>query len=46
MDGAGYRQAAFREPDLGGQLTAVAFEPAAAPLLRSLPLALRREVMT
>ena len=34
------RIARFHEPDLGGALTAVAFEPAAARLLRTLPLAL------
>lgn len=46
VDAAAYRQAPFREPDLGGELTAVAFEPAAAGRLSCLPLALRREVMT
>ncbi|HZM84207.1 MAG TPA: peptidyl-tRNA hydrolase [Candidatus Limnocylindrales bacterium] len=45
---AGLRHARFREPDLGGVLTAAAFEPAAKPLLKHLPTALtrRREVMT
>lgn len=37
----GYRTAAFAEPDLGGQLTAVAAEPAARRRLSRLPLALR-----
>ncbi len=37
---AGLRVAPFHEPDLGGALTAVAIEPAAARLLRRLPLAL------
>ena len=41
---AGLRAVAFHEPDRGGELTAVAFEPAAARLLTHLPLALRREV--
>ena len=36
----------FREPDLADALTAAAFEPAAAPWLAHLPLALRREVNT
>lgn len=31
----------FREPDLGNELTAAAFEPAAQRFLSSLPLALR-----
>jgi hypothetical protein len=45
---AGLRHARFHEPDLGDALTAVAFEPAAGPLLKHLPTALkrRREVMT
>lgn len=34
------RASAFREPDLGGALTAVALEPKAARLVRNLPLAL------
>jgi hypothetical protein len=38
----GFRAAAFREPDLGGSLTAIAIEPAGARICRSLPLALRR----
>lgn len=37
----GIRAAAFREPDLGGSLTAIAIEPAGARICRSLPLALR-----
>ena len=37
----GIRFAEFREPDLGDALTAVAFEPSAGKLVRSLPLALR-----
>jgi len=36
----GLRASAFREPDLGDSLTAVAVEPAGARLVRSLPLAL------
>jgi hypothetical protein len=43
-ESAGLRLARFHEPDLGGALTAVAFEPSAARLLVHLPLALRREV--
>lgn len=39
---AGLRTARFHEPDLGGALTAAGFEPAAARLLRTLPLALMR----
>ena len=44
---AGLRHTRFHEPDLGGALTAAAFEPAAKPLLKHLPTALRRrgEVM-
>jgi hypothetical protein len=37
---SGLRAARFREPDLGGALTAVAIEPAGHRLLRRLPLAL------
>jgi hypothetical protein len=33
----------FREPDLDGQLTAIAAGPSAGQLLRKLPLALSRE---
>ncbi len=45
---AGLRHTRFHEPDLSGALTALALEPAAKPLLRHLPTALkrRREVMT
>jgi hypothetical protein len=45
---AGYRSVRFHEPDLGGALTAAAFEPAAHRLLAHLPLVLarRREVRT
>lgn len=45
---AGLRAVRFHEPDLGGALTAAAFEPAAARRLAHLPLALtvRREVKT
>jgi hypothetical protein len=43
---AGLRLVRFHEPDLGGALTAAAFEPAAARRLAHLPLALRREVNT
>ena len=45
---AGLRLVRFHEPDLGGSLTAAAFEPAAARLVSHLPLALsrRREVRT
>lgn len=39
---AGLRTVRFHEPDLGGALTAAAFEPAAARLLRTLPLVLMR----
>ena len=39
-DGGLYRYTAFYEPDLGGELTAVAFEPAMAARLAHLPLAL------
>lgn len=39
---AGFRVARFHEPDLGGALTAAAFEPAAHRLLLHLPLALSR----
>ena len=47
-EAAGLRVARFHEPDLGGALTAACFDPAAASLLGSLPLALsgRREVRT
>jgi peptidyl-tRNA hydrolase len=39
----GLRWSAFREPDVGGQITAIAIEPhpKAAELCRGLPLALR-----
>jgi hypothetical protein len=37
---AGLRVVTFHEPDLGGALTALAVEPAAARLLARLPLAL------
>jgi hypothetical protein len=45
---AGLRVVRFHEPDLGGGLTAAAFEPAARRLVSHLPLALsrRREVRT
>lgn len=36
----GFRHAGFNEPDLGGALTAVAFEPGAKRILRRLPPAL------
>ena len=39
---AGWRVVRFHEPDLGGALTAAAFEPAARPLLAHLPLTLAR----
>jgi hypothetical protein len=39
LEGAGHRCAAFRETDLGGELTAIACEEAGAKLLSSLPLA-------
>jgi hypothetical protein len=45
-ESAGLRLTRFYEPDLGGALTAVAFEPSARRLLVHLPLALRREVKT
>ncbi|MBO2451273.1 hypothetical protein J4573_29560 [Actinomadura barringtoniae] len=38
--GAGLRVSGFHEPDLGGALTAAAFEPAAFRLLSRLPRAL------
>lgn len=38
----GLRVATFHEPDLGGALTAAAFEPAAHRLVAHLPLALSR----
>lgn len=41
---AGYVHVPFREPDLGGALTAVAAGPGAEALLSNLPLALREEV--
>lgn len=39
----GLRWSAFREPDVGGKITAIAIEPSpiAAELCKSLPLALR-----
>jgi hypothetical protein len=36
----GYKTVSFHEPDLDGQLTAICAEPAAAPRLSRLPLAL------
>lgn len=39
---AGLRRVRFHEPDLGGALTAAAFEPAAYRLLARLPLAFAR----
>jgi hypothetical protein len=42
---AGLRIVRFHEPDLGGALTAAAFEPAAGRLLRTLPLILTRTVL-
>lgn len=39
LEGAGHRCAAFRETDLGGELTAIACEETGAKLLSSLPLA-------
>jgi hypothetical protein len=36
----GFRYSVFREPDLGGRITAAAFEPAAYKICRGLPLAL------
>lgn len=39
---AGHARMAFREPDFGGALTAVALEPAAHRLVSHLPLALSR----
>jgi hypothetical protein len=39
-ESAGLRVARFHEPDLGGALTAVAFEPSAGRLLSHLRLAL------
>jgi len=39
---AGLRVVRFHEPDLGGALTAAAFEPAAHRLVAHLPLALSR----
>lgn len=38
-----YDMACFSEPDLGGQLTAIAVEGSAGPLLSTLPLALRAD---
>ena len=48
VEAAGFRAERFYEPDLGGALTAAAFEPAAQRLVSHLPLALsgRREVRT
>jgi hypothetical protein len=45
---AGLKVVRFHEPDLGGALTAAAFEPAAARLVSRLPLAFsrREEVRT
>jgi peptidyl-tRNA hydrolase len=37
----GLRTASFREPDRGDEMTAIALEPAAKRLVRSLPLALK-----
>lgn len=36
----GFRAAAFREPDRGNELTAIALEPAAKRICRDIPLAL------
>jgi hypothetical protein len=41
----GLRVVRFHEPDLGGALTAAAFEPAAHRRLAHLPLALARQVV-
>lgn len=38
---AGFRWSAFREPDIGGQITAIALEPRAGQLCKGLPLALK-----
>jgi len=43
---AGLHAIAFREPDLGLALTAVALEPAAHRLVSHLPLALSRRAVT
>ncbi len=41
-EAGGLRVVRFHEPDLGGALTAAAFEPAAAHLVSRLPLAFSR----
>lgn len=37
----GFRWSAFREPDIGGEITAIAVEPSAKNLMEGLPLALK-----
>ena len=38
----GFKWSAFREPDIGGAITAIALEPAAIDLCKKLPLALQK----
>ncbi len=45
LAGASVPMLCFHEPDLGGELTAVAVSPAGARLLASLPLALRSHAL-
>ncbi len=38
---SGFKWSAFREPDIGGEITAIALEPSAKDLVKGLPLALK-----